>query len=478
MSEKIYDIIVIGAGSAGLSIGMTMNTLGFKVLMIAKTEHDIGGECLNDGCIPSKALIHVSRIMKSAKKATAFGLSITGEPAIKKIMDYVHERQEIIRKHENAKALIEQGIDIVLGEAKFTGKKEVEVNNTRFIGKNVIIATGSKPRKLKVPGIEHVKYFTNNNIFTIEDLPRNILVVGGGPIGIEIAQALNSFGRKVTIVQHGNMILEHDDEQVVAVLLHQLRQEGIECLLNADIESFTSPDNAVIKMNNGESRNLYFDAMFVGIGRELTLEPLQLQHAGIDTKDNKIVVDKYLRTTNKNVFVCGDIAGDLKFSHAAEFHARILVNNFLSPLKKKLNNDHMSWVTFTDPEIATFGVNEKQLKDRGIKYEKLEENFSGDDRAITDNYQYGRSILYISKGGWFKKEKILGGTMVAPNAGELIQELILANVSGISTSNIFKKIYPYPVAARVNQQLIVKHKEKSVSSGIKKLLQVAYKIFG
>ena len=477
MIEKIYDIIVIGAGSGGLSVGLTMNKLGFKVLMIAKTDKEIGGECLNDGCVPSKALIHVSRIVKNAKTATAFGLSITGKPDIKKAIDYVHERQEIIRKHENAKALRERGIDIALGEAKFTGKKEVEINKIKYKGKNIVIATGSTPRQLNVPGIENVKYFTNNNIFYIESLPENILVIGGGPIGIEIAQALNRFNRKVTIVHHGNMILEHDDEQVTAILLKQLRQEGIECLLNADIESFTSPNNAILKMKDGSIRNLFFDAVFAGIGRELPLKSLQLQNAGIDVEDNKIVIDKYLRTTNKNVFVCGDIAGDLMFSHAAEFHARILINNFLSPLKKKLNNDHMSWVTFTDPEIATFGLNEKQIKVKGIKYEKLEQDFSGDDRAITDNYQYGRIKLYISKGSLFKKEKILGGTMAAPNAGELIQELILANTSGLSIKSIFNKIYPYPVASRVNQHLIVKHKQKSLTPGLIKILQVAYKIF-
>ncbi len=477
MIEKIYDIIVIGAGSGGLSVGLTMNKLGFKVLMIAKTDKEIGGECLNDGCVPSKALIHISKIIKNAKTATEFGLSINGRPNIKKAIDYVHERQEIIRKHENAKELRERGIDVALGEAKFTGKKEVEVNNTKYKGKNIVIATGSKPRKLNVPGIENVKYFTNNNIFYIESLPENILVVGGGPIGIEIAQALNRFDRKVTIVHHGSMILEHDDEQVAAILLKQLRQEGIECLLNADLESFTSPDKAVIKMKNGEIRNLFFDAVFVGIGREFALKSLQLQNAGIDVRDSKIVIDKYLRTTNKNVFVCGDIAGDLMFSHAAEFHARILINNFLSPLKKKLNNDHMSWVTFTDPEIATFGLNEKLLKDRSIKYEKLEQDFSGDDRAITDNYQYGKIILYTNQGSLFKKEKILGGTMVAPNAGELIQELILANSSGLSIKSIFNKIYPYPVATRINQHLIVKHKQKSLTSALKKLLHVAFKIF-
>ena len=265
MIENIYDIIVIGAGSGGLSVGLTMNKLGFKVLMIAKTDQEIGGECLNDGCVPSKALIHVSRILKNAKTATAFGLNITGKPDIKKAIDYVHERQEIIRKHENAKALSESGIDVALGEAKFTGKKEVEVNNKKYTGKNIVIATGSKPRKLNVPGVENVKYFTNNNIFHIESLPENILVVGGGPIGIEIAQALNRFDRKVTIVHHGSMILEHDDEQMTAILLKQLRQEGIECLINFKIESFTEPYNAILKIKDGSIRNLFVDAIFVGI---------------------------------------------------------------------------------------------------------------------------------------------------------------------------------------------------------------------
>jgi len=478
MSEKIYDIIVIGAGSAGLSVGLTMNKFGFSVLMIAKTEKEIGGECLNDGCIPSKALIHVAKIIKSAKKAADFGVSISGKPDFKKVMDYVHERQEIIRKHESVKVLTEKGIEIALGEAKFSGKNEVEINNKKFKGKNIVIATGSKPRKLNVPGIEKVNYFNNNNIFSIENLPENILIVGGGPIGIEMAQALNSLDKKVTIVQNSSMILDQDDETVAKVLLNQLRGEGIECLLNANVESFTSTNNAVIKIKNGDTIDLYFNAVFVGIGRELTLNPLHLNNAGIETKDGKIVIDEYLRTTNKNVFVCGDIAGDLMFSHAAEFHARILINNFLSPLKKKLNNDHMSWVLFTDPEIATFGLNEKQLLKRGIPYEKLEQDLSADDRAVTDNYQYAKIILYISKGNIFKKEKFLGGTIVAPNAGELIQELILANTSGLSIGTVFNKIYPYPVASRVNQLLIVKHKEKMITPAIKKLLQIAYKIFG
>lgn len=218
-----------------------------------------------------------------------------------------------------------------------------------------------------------------------------------------------------------------------------------------------------------------FDAVFVGIGRELNIETLRLANAGIEIENNKIVVDKYLGTTNKNVFLCGDVAGSLQFSHAAESHARILLNNFFSPVRKKLNNDHISWVTFTDAEVATFGLNEKQLKDRNINYVQLEQDFEDDDRAVVDNYQYAKLILFISTKGFLKKQKILGGTMVAPNAGELIQELILANNNGLSLNAIFNKVYPYPVAARINQKAILQYKQQGFTAGIKKMLRLLIK---
>ncbi|MEO5650644.1 MAG: NAD(P)/FAD-dependent oxidoreductase [Ginsengibacter sp.] len=475
--DKSYEIIIIGAGSGGLSVGLFMAKAGFSVLMISKTDKNIGGESLNDGCVPSKAFIHVSRIAHQATLAAHFGLKVTGKADIKKAMDYIYQKQEIIREHENAAWLEEQGVDVALGEGTFTGKNEVEVNGEKYTAKKIVIATGSRPRSLKVPGVEKIIYYDNESIFHISQMPERLLVVGGGPIGIEIAQAMNRLGSKVTVVQYAERILEHDDSSVTEILLQQLKQEGIIFFFNAKVDSFISANEALIKYKNDETTNIQFDAVFVGIGRELDLEPLQLNNAGIQVNKNKIVVDKYLRTSNKNIFVCGDVAGDLQFSHAAEFQARILLNNFFSPLNKKLNDDHMSWVTFTDPELAAFGLNEKQLKERSISYKKLEQSFTDDDRAVVDNYQYGKMILYISKGGLFRKEKILGGSMVAPHAGELIQELVMANTSKLSINSIFNKIYAYPVASRINQQLILKHKEGSLTNSIKKLLHIAFKIF-
>ncbi len=478
MIPEIYDIIVIGSGSGGLTVGLFMAKAGFKVLMVSKTDEDIGGDCLNDGCVSSKALIHVARIAYNARIVSNFGLEVTGKVDIKKAMNYVYERQEIIREHENAQWLKDQAIDVALGNARFSGRNEIEVNEKKYAGKKIVIATGSKPKKLEVPGVQNVKYYDNESIFHISDLPEKLLVVGGGPIGIEIAQVMNRLGCKVTVIQHGNRILEHDDATITDILSKQLMKEGIEFIFNADVDRFISPRIASVKFKDGKSEEIPFDAVFVGIGRELNLESLQLDNAGIAVNDKEIVKDKYLCTTNKNAFVCGDVAGDLMFSHAAEFHARILLNNLFSPFKKRLNNDNMSWVTFTDPELATFGMNEKELKERNISYKKLEQNFTDDDRAVVDNHQYAKMILFISQGGLQKKERILGGTMLAPHAGELIQELILANTSKLSINSIFNKVYPYPVASRINQQVIAKHKEESLTTMIKKLLHSAFKIFG
>ncbi|MEO6949726.1 MAG: FAD-dependent oxidoreductase [Ginsengibacter sp.] len=477
MTKAIYDIVVIGSGSGGLTLGLFMAKAGFNVLMVSKSDRDIGGDCLNYGCVPSKALIYISHIAHYAKVASELGMEVTGNVDIKKATDYIYQRQEIIRKHENAQWLQQQGLDLALGDASFSGKKEIEVNGKKYSGKKIIIATGSKPRKLIVPGVEDVKYYDNESIFNIEELPEKLLVVGGGPISMEIAQAMNRLGSRVTVVQHGNRILKNDDATITDILLKQLEKEGIEFIFDAVVDHFVSAKRATVECKDGSTQEILFDAIFVGIGRELDLKPLQLNKAGIEVENNRIVKNKYLRTTNKNVFVCGDVAGDLMFSHAAEFHARILLNNLFSPFKKKLRNDHMSWVTFTDPELATFGLNEIQLKKRKIPYKKLEQDFADDDRAVVDIYRYGKMILFIRKGGWFKKERILGGTMVAPHAGEIVQELILANTSKLSINDIFNKVYPYPVASRINQQIIAKHKEESLTNTIKKLLQTAFKIF-
>lgn len=491
--ENRYDIIIIGAGSGGLNIASFMNRAGFKVLLIDKSDKHIGGDCLNFGCVPSKALIHAARVVHNAKEAGRFSLSTRGKTDtidMAKVSSYVKSKVDTIRVHENADYFRSRGMEVVLGNARFASKNEVVVNDTIYKAKKIVIATGSRPRKLNIPGIDKVKYLTNETIFEVKKLPVKLVIIGGGPIGIELGQAYARLGSDVYVIDNGSIFLPKEDPNISAILLKQLLKEGLKFYFNSKPIKFSSSNELILEQkdnkdnttntnntsNISEDRNnpnilkLRFDALLVSVGRELNIEEMDLDKAGIElTEDKKkIKVDNYLRTTNKKVLVCGDAAGSYQFTHAAELHAGIILHNFFSPFKKKLSYDNFSWVTYTSPEIATFGLNEAQLNEKKIKFEKLELDFTDDDRAIVDESTAGKLKLYISK------SRILGGTMIAENAGELFQELVLANSSGLTIDKIFKKIYPYPTASRVNKKIIANYLKKKLNPLTKKLLHLCY----
>lgn len=463
----MYDIIVIGAGSGGLNIAGFMNTSGFKTLLIDKNDMSIGGDCLNTGCVPSKALIHVSRLAHDAHEAQKFGLEVTGSIDIEKVTSYVYDKKEIIRLHDNAEYFRKKGIDVVLGMAEFAGPNSVKINDTVYEGKKIVIATGSRARSLDIKGIEQVDIYTNENIFEIKFLPKHLVVIGGGPIGMELGQAFRRLGSKVSVIEYGPKFLPKEIPEIADVLRKQLEKEGVEFYFNSRIKEFTSPNNITLTVEEKE-HNLDFDAVLVSIGRILNIENLELEKAGIEYEKGRITVDEKLRTTNKKVFLCGDVAGSYQFTHAAELHAGVILNNFFSPFKKKLNNDYLSWVTYTSPEIATFGLNEDELKRRGVDFKKVTLDFADDDRAIVDNAREGILVLYISK------NRIVGGSMVGEHAGELFQELTLAMSSKLKVKNIFGKTYPYPTASRINKSIILKHMSGKLTPFVKKLLKFMY----
>ena len=473
-----FDLIVLGAGSAGLGLSLFMARIELKVLLIDLTAEDVGGDCLNHGCVPSKALIHVSRQVHQARQAARFGLAVSGEVDMSKVMEYVRERQEIIRHHETPEYLRELGITVEIGRPKFVGEHEVEINGATHRGRKIVVATGSGPRQLQVPGADLVRLYDNQDVWDLRELPRRLLVVGGGPNGVELGQALQRLGSQVTIVHHGARLLEKEDPGISQVLEARLRAEGIALHLEAEVASFSSATEARIKPAKGEGFGVAFEAAYVAIGREVSFDGLQLDRAGVAVDEKgHIKLDEHLQTTNPDIFVAGDAANSLKFSHGAELHVRLLLFNFFSPLKKALSYDHFSWVTFTDPEVAHFGLDAAELDRRGTPYERWETDFADDDRAVVDDYRYGRLLLFIEKNRLpvpGQKRRILGGAMVAPGAGELVQELILANASGLDISELFDKVYPYPVAARINQKLIVEHRE--VSPLLQKALDVAYRL--
>ncbi|WP_417589182.1 dihydrolipoyl dehydrogenase family protein [Owenweeksia hongkongensis] len=475
-----YDIIVIGSGSGGLGVALGMKTFGFDVLMVEKDENNIGGECLNSGCVPSKALIHVAELFAKGREAASYGLGdASGKADLQKVWEYVHGRQDMIRDHESVEYLREkEGLDIEIGYAKFSGRKEIEVNGKKFSAKKILVATGSRPRMINVDGMNKVNIYTNENLFHMKELPENMLIIGGGPIGMEMGQSFARLGSKVRVLEKHNRIMSKELPEVSTIVQERLEKDGIDFFLEHQLINFPEANMALLRDKSGNEKTIQCDAVLVGIGRTVSHEGLETEKAGIKLKDKKVEIDDKLRAKdNKNIVFAGDSAGNVLFSHGAELHTTVLLTNFFtpSPFKQKFNLDHFSWCTFTDPEVCTFGLSEDEIKDRGISYERIDHSFESDDRAITSDYRYGKLILFLKK-NWLnpRNGKILGGTVVAPGAGEMAQELIMANQQGLGAGAIFNKTYPYPVQTRVHKMALVEKFSSSISPTIKKLMKFLY----
>jgi len=474
---KKFDLIVIGLGSAGLTLSISMAKAGFRVLGIDKNDQNIGGDCLNYGCVPSKALIHISRLVHAGKEAQAFGLKTQGEIDIKKVTRYIHERQDMIRKHENAAYLRQEGVDIVLGLAKFTGPHTVEVNGESFSGKRIVIATGSSPRELQVPGIDQITHaFTNENIFHIDFLPKKFLFVGAGPINCELGQAFHRLGSAVTIINRGKRILNREHESVSELMEERFRQEGIQIINDAEVDSFLDANHALIKHKSGKTEEIAFDALMAGIGRVAHVDSLNLAAAGVKTDEKgQLIVSDTLQTTVKHIYACGDVAGKGQFSHLAAEQASIILSNFFIPFKKaKAGRKPIPAVTYTEPEVATFGFSEDEIKKSGKDYQVIYHDLKEGDRATVSDYRYGKMIIYLAKGRTILGEKLLGGTIVAPHAGEMVQEFIMTQNQGKGFLNIMGTIHPYPTATNDAKAAFLNHVIGKIGPGIQKLLKFLY----
>jgi pyruvate/2-oxoglutarate dehydrogenase complex dihydrolipoamide dehydrogenase (E3) component len=478
MANK-FDIIVIGAGAGGLNIASFMNSVGLKVLLIDKSEDRIGGDCLNYGCVPSKALLHVARLFKAQREAVLFGATPAGPANFRMVKAHIKRTQAVIRRHESAAYFREKGMTVVTGSAEFVDNKTIVVNGQNYTAKKIVVATGSRPRELQIAGvdrfIERGLYHTNETIFDIDTLPKRLLVVGGGPIGVELGQAFAHLGSQVTIVTPEDRLLPREDIHVSKIIETALADDGVSVKTNEQPARFEQGSTLVTvhRMTNTES-SIEFDMVLVAIGRVLNTEALHLEKAGIIQEQNgRLIVNSRLQTTNPRVVVCGDIVGQHQFTHAAELHAGLILRNFWRPLfKAKLNTDTLGAVTYTSPEVATFGLSPAEITKRGIAYNTLEDDFGHDDRALTAGGKPAYTKIYVSNQG-----KILGGTMVAEGAGELIQELMLAQVAGLSTKAIFAKNYPYPTATRINKKLITDQSRGRLTSRVKTVLRSLYRLW-
>ena len=440
------NLLVIGAGSAGLVSSYIAAAVKAKVTLIEK--HKMGGDCLNTGCVPSKAIIRSSRINHYLHRATEYGLkNVSGEVDFPAVMKRVHEVIDTIEPHDSVERYTELGVNCVQGQAKIISPWEVEVEGKTLSAKNIIIATGGRPAIPAIDGIEQVDYLTSDNVWQLQELPQNLVVVGGGPIGCELAQAFQRLGSQVTMVIRSQLLPKEDDDVVVEVR-KQFEKDGIHLVENCDFQKITN--GQLILKKDGEDLNVNFDRVLMAVGRKANTENVGFENVGIERSESgTVAVDEFLRTTCPTIYACGDVAGPYQFTHVAAHQAwYAAVNSLFGKLKKfKVDYSVIPWVTFSDPEVARVGLSEKEAQEQGIAYEITKYGIDDLDRAIADSEAHGFVKILTVPG----KDKILGVTIVGYHASELIAEYILAMRHGLGLNKILGTIHIYPTLSEANK---------------------------
>jgi pyruvate/2-oxoglutarate dehydrogenase complex dihydrolipoamide dehydrogenase (E3) component len=473
MSNNNYDVIVLGAGSAGLVVAGGSAALGLKAAVVEKGL--LGGDCLNYGCVPSKAIIHAAGIAKSLTKAQQIGLEVNlTHLEFKKVMDYVHAVQKTIAVNDSKESLEKQGISLIQGTASFVDRHTIEVDGKKYTAKKFCIATGSHPGVPPIEGLAATGYLTNETIFSLDKLPESMIVLGGGPIGLELAQTLARFGCKVTVLEIFEHLFTKDDPEVGPILEKVLTDEGLDLILGCKVKKFYLKEGkkAALAEYQGQEKEIVAQEILVAAGRVPNLDGLALEKAGVKYDKKGIRVNARLKTTAKNIWACGDAASPFQFTHMASYQAGVVIANMIFRFPKKANYDFVPWATFTDPEVANVGLTEGLAKQKGIKYETAKFEFKDLDRAVCDDSQIGFLKLLISK------NKIIGAACVGPDASNIIHELILAASAKLSLLKISGAIHIYPTLAQINSRAVGKYLSKKYSSPFsKKLAKFLFNLF-
>ena len=446
-----YNLIVIGGGSGGLVTAYIAAAVKAKVALIEK--HKMGGDCLNTGCVPSKALIRTARFLRDQKNSNLFGIeNATSEFNFASALQRVHGIIKKIEPHDSVERYTNLGVDCIQSEAQILDPWTVEVSGRRLTTKNIVVATGAAPRIPEIPGLKTIDYVTSDTIWSLKILPKKFLVLGGGPIGCELAQAFAAMGSKVTILETESQILGREDRDVVDNLLSVFAKEDIRVLTKVDVKCFEKAEsqNVIIIEKGKIEEKIYFDVVLIAVGRVATTKGFGLDKLGVKLTDRKTIeVDPYLRTNFPNIYACGDAVGPYQFTHAASHQAWFTsVNSLFSPFKKfKINYDHLPFTTFTHPEIARLGLNENEANEKKVAFEITRYPIDDLDRAIADSCDYGFVKVLTVPG----KDKILGVTIVADHASDMLPEFVLAMKYGLGLNKILSTIHAYPTMTEANK---------------------------
>lgn len=453
LSEKYEaNLVVIGAGAAGLVSAYIAAAVKAKVYLIEK--HRMGGDCLNTGCVPSKALIKAAKIKHQIDKANHYGIKAqSAEVDFPAVMARVKNVIQDIEPHDSVERYTELGVECIQGEAEILSPHRVKVGDRVISTRHIIVATGARPTVPPIPGLQDIAFLTSDNLWDIEQLPKRLLVVGAGPIGCELAQAFSRLGSQVTVVDMASQVLPRADKDVSKFITDRLTQDNIHFVLNAKLLAFdddTSGGKVVEIERQGQREKIEYDRVLIAVGRTPNTEGFGLQKLGVTFNQNGTIdVDKYLRTNIKSIMACGDVAGPYQFTHTASHQAWYAsVNALFSGIKKfVVDYSVIPWVIFTDPEVAHVGASEIELAQKNTNFEVVKYGLDDLDRAIADGENHGFVKVLVKKGS----DKILGVTIVGVGAGEMLPEFVSAMKHGIGLNKILGTIHSYPTWNEANK---------------------------
>ena len=444
MNRIETDICVIGAGSAGLSVAAGAVQMGAQVVLIEG--HKMGGDCLNYGCVPSKALIAAGKHAHVGSTNAVFGVAPTNPDVdYAKAKDHVAEVIATIAPVDSQDRFEGLGVHVIREDARFISKTEVQAGDTTITARRFVVATGSSPLVPPIPGLDGVTYYTNETIFDLRDKPKHLIIIGGGPIGMEMAQAHRRLGCNVTVIE-GAKAMGKDDPEMAAIVLDRLRDEGVNIIEDTQAKSISGKDDTITV--HTESGDFTGSHLLLAVGRKVNIDRLDLDAGGIAHDKTGLRVGPDLRSvTNKKVYAAGDVAGGLQFTHVAGYHGGILVRTLLFGWNFKARTDHIPWATYTDPELAQVGLTEAQARKRhGTAVEVVQSDFAHNDRLITERQAKGLIKVMVVRG------KPVGATIVGPMAGELIAMWAMAIANKMKMSAIANTVLPYPTISEVNKR--------------------------
>jgi dihydrolipoamide dehydrogenase len=457
------NLVVIGAGSAGLVSAYIAAAVKAKVVLVEK--HKMGGDCLNTGCVPSKALIRAAKTNHYIHKADQLGIEKAhGVVNFSKVMQRIHTVIDTIEPHDSIERYTKLGVECIQGNATIRTPYEVEVDGKTITTKNIIIASGARPFMPPIPGLNEVEPLTSDSLWSLQDQPKKLLVMGAGPIGCELAQSFQRLGSEVTLVDMADRLMPREDKDVSEYMLDIFKQEGISIMLGQQIVGFKKSDKGYIAQLKKDDNEIEvnFDRVMVAVGRKANTDGLGLQELGIDiSRTGTIIVDEYLRTKYPNIYACGDVAGPYQFTHTAAHQAWFASVNALFGKFKKFKVDYrvIPWATFSDPEVARVGLSELEAAEKGLAYDVTKYGIDDLDRAITDNEAKGFVKVLTQKG----RDKIIGCTIVGAHGGELITEYVSAMKHNIGLNKILDTIHIYPTMSEANKFVAGEWKRKNVS---------------